>query len=397
MEPLDRLKENIFDFPYACDGKDANDIFMPVRRIVKETALTKKIIQLNGPRKRTYMVFDIDRPLGAFAWEDANLPAPTLTISNPKNGHAHLVYELAQPVWFPKKDDPRPDTHSVRYWKAVYKAFQSALRADPGYTGLVAKNPLHPHWRVSYGGIKPYSLCDLAAHVDLTTLPKKAEIREVHGRRATLFESIRLWAYRAKQNFSNLSDFHAAIVDQLEQINDSFEKGPETVATIRSIAKSVSHYVWFRYTPRNSGIMGLNPADPLVVRQQLGQRYTCSVRINKTLSRIRLAVEAILTKGIMLTKTAVAKMANLHRNTVHVYWKDILSLLSCSLKEETEAPTEPSISAPTGLPACLTDTRPNRAPRNHQEPRPTTLPNRISRKLKSLIFEHLDKNEQRNL
>jgi hypothetical protein len=291
---------------------------MPARKMPKAVALTKKIIQLNGPRRRAYMTFDIDRPLGALAWEDANLPIPNMIISNPENGHAHLVYEIADPVWFPRKDDDRPDAPPVRYWKAIQKAMQTSLGGDSGYTGLLAKNPLHPSWRTSYGSTRPYRLGELAQHVDLTrTHADKPKIRDAGGRRATLFDTIRYWAYHHKGGFANLEDFRIAIEDELDLINNQFDKGPEKYSDIRSIAKSVSRWLWLHDIDcKNRGIMGLDSAIPLDERQRLGQAYTCRLRVNKTLEKIRSAIALLRQGGGRLTKTAIAKTAKIHRNTV---------------------------------------------------------------------------------
>ena len=100
---LTRLLKNIFSYPYASEGKDRDVIFPPARKYKKSTAVEKPILQINGPRKITYLCFDIDRAYGGIAWQDANLPVPNMIVINPENLHAHLVYELAKPVWLRKK------------------------------------------------------------------------------------------------------------------------------------------------------------------------------------------------------------------------------------------------------------------------------------------------------
>jgi hypothetical protein len=40
--------------------------------MTKEKALTKKVLQINGPRKITYLTFDIDKPHSGLAWQEAN-------------------------------------------------------------------------------------------------------------------------------------------------------------------------------------------------------------------------------------------------------------------------------------------------------------------------------------
>ncbi|MEX0635116.1 replication initiation protein [Serratia ureilytica] len=63
---------------------------MPVR----ERAILAKYIQFNQPHAVHVLGFDVDRAGAAIDWSDRNAPAPTLTITNPDNGHAHLLYAL---------------------------------------------------------------------------------------------------------------------------------------------------------------------------------------------------------------------------------------------------------------------------------------------------------------
>ena len=99
---FERLYNNISPFPYASEGKDERGVFGHARRYPKSIAVTKPYIQKNGQRLKIYLPFDIDRQNGGTAWMDANLPAPNFDIIDPRNGHAHLVYELVKPIWLKK-------------------------------------------------------------------------------------------------------------------------------------------------------------------------------------------------------------------------------------------------------------------------------------------------------
>ena len=61
----------------------------------KITAIKRRYIQFN---KKNYscklLTYDCDHEGPSFAWDDANLPAPTIIAINRANGHAHLTYEL---------------------------------------------------------------------------------------------------------------------------------------------------------------------------------------------------------------------------------------------------------------------------------------------------------------
>ena len=62
------------------------------------------------------------------------MPPPTLTVSNPDNGHAHLFYGLTTPVGMSDAARDAP----IRYAAAVQAALLVKLCADPGYAGLIA-------------------------------------------------------------------------------------------------------------------------------------------------------------------------------------------------------------------------------------------------------------------
>ena len=64
----------------------------------KERALLARYIQFNQPHAQYWLCFDVDRPGAAIDWSDRNAPAPTLTIMNKANGHAHLLYALKTAV-----------------------------------------------------------------------------------------------------------------------------------------------------------------------------------------------------------------------------------------------------------------------------------------------------------
>ena len=126
--------------PRATNG-NGGGVFQPPVAMSKANALKHRLVQFNGPKYLSYLVFDIDRAEAALAWQDANLPRPTLIIENPRNTYAHYTYELVTPVKVENKN-------SARYAYAIRDAMRAALRADPDYRGNLTKNPFHPDWRV---------------------------------------------------------------------------------------------------------------------------------------------------------------------------------------------------------------------------------------------------------
>src|SRR5712672_2678650 len=88
-----RLRDKLMKNPRASNGT-RHGVFQPPVAMAKSKALRHRLVQFNGPKYLSYLVFDIDRAEAVLAWQDANLPRPTLIIENPFNGHAHYAYEL---------------------------------------------------------------------------------------------------------------------------------------------------------------------------------------------------------------------------------------------------------------------------------------------------------------
>jgi hypothetical protein len=348
---LERLAANMFAKPYASDGK-VDGVFTPARRCGKSVAVTKPIIQINGPRRIVYLCFDIDEENGGAVWIDANAPVPNIIVVNPQNHHAHLIYELREPIWLPKVG--HPDTQAVRFMKRVRKALGELLGADPSYNHLLVKNPFHPSWSVRIGREQPYTLGELSEHLDLETVGRLSEIQEFddeQGRRSILFHSGRRWAYRNLHNFETEFEFREALTRELQHLNDSFEKGPETSSTIRSTAKSISQWTWNNYSgdSRRRGIMKLDPSESLTLRQQQGQAFSSTIRVNNTIRKIQSAVRSLLSRGVKITKTSVSEESSISRKTVNIYWHVVDEITSGSLGEivpcgqvHQEAPAGPA-------------------------------------------------------
>lgn len=75
----------------------------------------------------------------AIDWSDRNAPAPNITVKNPVNGHAHLLYALNIAV----RTAPDASVKALKYAAAVERSLCEKLCADVNYSGLICKNPFH--------------------------------------------------------------------------------------------------------------------------------------------------------------------------------------------------------------------------------------------------------------
>jgi hypothetical protein len=217
----------------------------------KASAIQRRYIQHNPPPLLAHMVYDLDRPESASAWEDAYLPPPTWVAVNPENGHCHIAYGLIAPV-------ARTDialAAPLRLAAAIEFAYCMALGADRSYSGLITKNPLHPHWRVfsPAGNAANQGYYELGYLAEFVDLPKKIPSRKDatgSGRNVSLFNDLRLWSYRAVRNHWRPNGFKAwqsAVIEKAESLNQFSEPLPH--AELKATANSISKWTWRQFTP----------------------------------------------------------------------------------------------------------------------------------------------------
>ena len=108
------------------------------RVLPKADARRCRYIQPQPQWVRVWLNFDYDRDDAWCAADEVELPAPTLTVINPENGHGHLAYGLAVPVPL----GPENKERLKRYLAAIERAIAVRLGADLNYRGLTCKkNP----------------------------------------------------------------------------------------------------------------------------------------------------------------------------------------------------------------------------------------------------------------
>jgi DNA-directed RNA polymerase specialized sigma24 family protein len=139
----------------------------------------------------------------------------------------------------------------MRYLEAVEAAFQAKLQADPGFGGLITKNPAHPLWRVLHGPRLTYELAELAEWVDLPKhLPKRKPGQVGVGRNITLFDWLRHYAYRHirhyKHEVRNFVVWQSHLNAKALERNGEF-RVPLDPREVWHIAKSVSKWTWRRF------------------------------------------------------------------------------------------------------------------------------------------------------
>ncbi|WP_425536048.1 replication initiation protein, partial [Escherichia coli] len=125
---LQYFDENLPHRPYHTD-----DLAFGLRISGKGRALLARYIQQNQPHAQFWLVFDVDREGAAIDWSDRNAPAPNITVKNPVNGHAHLLYALNIAV----RTAPDSSVKALKYAAAIERSLCEKLCADVNYSGLI--------------------------------------------------------------------------------------------------------------------------------------------------------------------------------------------------------------------------------------------------------------------
>ncbi|HGC1022271.1 TPA: replication initiation protein [Escherichia coli] len=236
---LQYFEENLPHRPYHTD-----DLAFGLRISGKGRALLARYIQQNQPHAQFWLVFDVDREGAAIDWSDRNAPAPNITVKNPVNGHAHLLYALNIAV----RTAPDASVKALKYAAAVERSLCEKLCADVNYSGLICKNPFHLEWQVMEWREDAYTLDELADYLSASAR-RSIDKHYGMGRNCHLFEMTRKWAYRAiRQGWPAFSQWLDAVIQRVEMYNASLPV-PLSPAECRAIGKSIAKYTYRKFSP----------------------------------------------------------------------------------------------------------------------------------------------------
>lgn len=303
------FRERLPSHGYATDDLQYGLGFMP-----QMAMLQRAIIQYNCKHSIGWLAYDVDSTTARFDWYDDSCPPPNILIINPDNGHAHLLYALEKPVhnYAEARDKP------LRYLASVDVALTEALHADRGFSKLVCKNPLHDKWEVLYPRMLIYTLDELASWVDLNKYKdKRRRLPPIGlGRNCTLFETLRIWAYRARrQPYLSEELFHAAVLNHAYVINQEFTP-PLPHSEIRSTAKSVARWTWRKMSPEGF----------IAYQRAMGKR-SGAVRKVKSMDLRQQILEAT-EQCPNLVQADIAAMMGVSRETVNRHLRSVTRTIS---------------------------------------------------------------------
>jgi hypothetical protein len=224
-------------------------------------ALEHRHVRLNGKYLYRWMPHDIDHSGAYFAHREREPAAAKLHRHQPGEW-ARALCRASCRTCVSLRGIP---LRTAAFYSAVERGIARRLDADRHYTGLITKNPLHPHWRVEWRRDEPYTLPELADWLfceDMRPDPRPDTIGA--GRNVVVFDELRAAAYVEVRQFksagASLDRWCAHLETVATDINQQFvgysvckpdgrpNSGPLPRAEVRAIAKSVAKRTWQRFS-----------------------------------------------------------------------------------------------------------------------------------------------------
>ena len=233
-----------------CAGEDSHIL----GRFDAETAwATFPKLELNPPHAYAAIILDIDDPREG-SWVDGSHNAsPSWLVVNTRAaapgrraGGIHAVYSIETPI--ARHDAARG--LPLRFMAHVADRLAYHLGADPGYKGLITRNPLNPgpecytHW----GRMLPYTLQELDAKLPKGAPPPR-RLTGI-GRNCDLFRAMVSEVLRPRWAGVLGQGWAGAWLDHVRFQNAAmFPDAPLPDSECRSIAKSCARYWARNYDP----------------------------------------------------------------------------------------------------------------------------------------------------
>lgn len=342
---LRRFAESLPRYPYATD-----DPTQGVRIHKREKALKRVHIQVGHyPHVVLRLVVDVDLPWPQVEERIHALP-PSLVLVNPGTGHFHAWYEVDPIPLNPPPGREESLKRALALLAEVEALLEAFYGADPGYNGLLSRNPLlhPPEW--TWGGGKGWSLREL--HRELQALLSRRARRAArwelasYGRNCTLFDRLRVEAYGQVNAFRGLPGgweaFRTWVLQRAHALNQALfrdhPKGPLDPREVGHTSKSVSGWTWKNY--RGSRVWPVSSTgrpdrsrlspearahippltgealeEAVQVGASLGGKKRGSQRRQEAEEKLMEALRSLQARGERITATTLAREAGVHRNT----------------------------------------------------------------------------------
>jgi hypothetical protein len=239
--------------PLAGDVKTLNP---HLHRHSRQVAMTMPYLEANPLALRSLVIIDHDGSDADLIAGLLGLPQPSYIAMNPYTRAGHIAYALDSPVTLTDAARRRP----INLLARIEQGLTDVLGGDVAYGGRITKNPYHGDHRAIWGDIDTtYGLRELASALDaLGALPgpgrpRQNLVRSTIGRNVALFDLIRHWAYRARLQYVDRTEWEEVVYAyahdrNLSVIADEFTRGPLVDGEVKQLARSVARWVWRNFS-----------------------------------------------------------------------------------------------------------------------------------------------------
>lgn len=201
----------------------------------------------NGPIARGHELYDLQ---------------PNILVYNPTDPTRHQAFWLLRDAVHcqPEAQGRKP----YKYLRAIEAAYDARYGCDPHFARHIHRNPLCLFSDAVWLHERAYTLSELAEPVSLAPVAQSRNksvlerLAEGSGRNCTLFDELRLWAYRqaASAKTVDYDIWHRQVITRAIALN-GFE-APLPAAEVYCVARSVAEFVYYRYQ-QGSGNAEITP------------------------------------------------------------------------------------------------------------------------------------------
>ena len=302
-------------------------------RLEKYIALKNEHIQPNHENMWKFIIID-DDVNSPDAYLDLPVPRPNMVVINPESGHCQRWYFLETGV----SRTPLSKRNIRDYYLSTVFKLTAIYHGDAAYNGQLARNPLHPKHICLYPRLKPYTLKELNSGMGISKSdyengnPDKSEaflrIQEYcrqnkkmsenmgAGRNCTIFDVLRVKAYKIHHEYGTETDFALDLRFEAQKINKNFfPTNPLPDKEIKDISNSIARYCFKKLCNRNF-------FSSFIEQQKVLGRLGGKARSRKYEGARKKCFD-LYTQDPSLKVSEIAQACSVNERTIRNYLKDI--------------------------------------------------------------------------
>ena len=299
----------------------------------KHIALKNEHIQPNHENMWKFIIID-DDVNSPDAYVDLPVPPPNLIVINPESGHCQRWYFLANGV----SRSPQSQRKFQDYYLKTLFKLTAIYHGDAAYNGNLARNPVYPKHICLYPRFKPYTLNELNSGMGISKSdyekgnPDKSEaflrIQEYcrqnkkmsdnmgAGRNCTIFDVLRVKAYKIHHEYGTETDFALDLRFEAQKINKNyFPNNPLPDNELKHIANSIARYCFTKLRNRQF-------SSSFIERQKVRGALGGEARSSKY-EEARQKCFELYTRDPSLKVSEIAQKCDVSERTIRSYLKEI--------------------------------------------------------------------------